>query len=104
MPKTFVRGDKAFQGAAAVLFRRHAAAGEHGFERLKKLLGDAEVLGIAGVMESYQDFIREPPSVARACRATPIPGIRGAQVVVNKLVHLRPAMWTAHDSASRDEL
>ncbi len=91
MPKPFVCGNQAFQRAAPVLFRRHTAPCQHGFERFKQLLGNHKVLCIAGMMERDKYLVGKAAALAGACGARTIAPLIPNPVFFSKLAHARPA-------------
>ncbi len=78
-------GDEAFDRFAAVLFGRHAATGQHVFQRAEKLLGNREILRVAGVMEGNQDFVRQ--AAAMPGGKTRSGGIAQFVVAVSSITH-----------------
>ena len=87
-----MRGHQAFQRAAAVLFRRYAAAGQHRFQGFEKLLGNHEILSVAGMVESDQNLVRQAAAVTRTGGPRTIAGITGGQVFVRELAHRHPVV------------
>jgi hypothetical protein len=67
MPEPLMRRHKTLDASAAVGIGRHRAPGQHVFQNPQKLLGDFVIRLVTSVVECKQDFVRQPPAIARCC-------------------------------------
>jgi len=57
VPEPLMRGDKAFHVAPAIAVAGEGAAHRHHFQDAQKMLGDIQVIGVAGLMKRDQNLV-----------------------------------------------
>jgi len=73
VPQPLMRRHQTLDAAPSVAVRGIRAAGEHAFQNVQQLLGHVEIGLVAGVVEGDQDFVGQPPTIARRARAGGFP-------------------------------